>query len=169
MKTIIIGFSKHRGTFAIGSDLIRWLMRRDFSHTYFKFKEDLYEDHTICHATGKGVNYLSETTFNASNQPVAEFELSISQELYDELLQDCHKHAGENYGYFQNIGIFIVRLLQKINIAVSRNPINEGINCSEWAYYLLEEIDGKWTNTDPNLIAPDEVYDYLVGRNRGKT
>lgn len=169
MKTIIIGFSKHRGSWAIGSDLIRWFMKTEFSHTYFKFKEDSYEDSTICHATGKGVNYMSSTTFEKTNQPVAEFELEISNELYQELLQDCHRYAGDKYGYFQNLGILVVRVLGRVGIRMNRNPINDGINCSEWGYYLLEEIDGKWTNTDPNLVAPDEVYNYLVGRNRGKT
>lgn len=169
MKTIIIGFSKHKGSWAIGSDLIRWFMKRDFSHTYFKFKENLYEDHTICHATGKGVNYMSETTFLEHNEPVAEFELEISDSLFDELLQDCHKFAGANYGYLQNVGILIVRVAAKIGIKMNKNPLNDGINCSEWGYYILEEIDGEWIHIDPNLVAPDQVYDYLVGRNRGKT
>lgn len=169
MKTIIIGFSKNEGSWAIGSRLIRWFMHRDFSHTYFKFKEDLYEDHTIFHAVGKGLIYVSERSFLKHNTPVAEFELTISNELFDELLQDCHTNAGNDYGIFQNLGIAVVRGLSKIGIKIDRNPINDGINCSEWAYYLLEEIDGKWTQTDPNLIAPDQIYDYLIGRNRGKT
>lgn len=168
MKTIIIGFSKHKG-FAPGSDLIKWFMNKDFSHTYFKFKEDLYDDHTIFHAVGKGLNYISERTFLEHNQPVAEFELPISDELFNELMQDCHKHAGGKYGYFQNLGIALVRGLAKIGITLDRNPIDDGINCSEWGYYILEDIDGKWIHIDPNLVAPDQVYDYLVGRNRGKT
>lgn len=169
MKTIIIGFSKSKHSWAIGSDLIRWFMNKDFSHTYFKFKEDLYEDYTICHATGKGIIYMSEQTFSLSNKTVAEFELTISENLFDELLQDCHKYAGANYGYFQNLGIFLVRCLNKIGIKLNKNPIDDGINCSEWLYYLLREVDGEWTKTDPNLIAPDEVYNYLMERNYGKT
>lgn len=145
-------------------------MGRNFSHTYFKFREDLYQDNTICHATGRSINYMSETTFGLHNQTVEEFELPVSQELYNELLQECHKFAGrEGYGYFQNLGIVIVKYLNKVGFNLNKNPIDDGINCSEWMYYLLEEIYGKWIDIDPNLVTPDHVYVFLKEKQNGTT
>ena len=127
------------------------------------FKEDLYSDYTIFHAVGKGLTYISESRFKQNNEIVALFPVTIPDELFSELLEDCHKNAGLKYGFLQNIGIGLVRLANKVGIKVLKNPLNDGINCSEWLYYLLEEIYGKWTDTEPNLVAPDEVYDYLKG------
>lgn len=163
MKTIYIGFSRHK-RFAIGSWAIQKFMNKPFSHTYFKFKEEKYTDHTIFHAVGKGMIYVAEMTFLEKNEIVAEFAIHISDELFDELLQDCHKNASRKYGYLQNLGVVIVRWAAKIGIKMKKNPINDGINCSEWIWWILQEVEGKWTETEPNLVGPDECYNYLVGR-----
>lgn len=163
MKTVYICFSRRRG-FAIGSELIQKFMGKPFSHTYFKFKEDRYVDHTIFHAVGKGLIYVSEATLLEHNVPAKEFALVISDELFDELMQDCHKNAGKDYGFLQNLGVALVCGLAKLKIKVNKNPINDGINCSEWMYYILEEIYGKWTDEDPNLIGPDQIYDFLESK-----
>lgn len=160
---ITVGFSRNKNN-AIGSLLIRKFMNREFSHVFFKYKEPLFEDATLFHAIGKGLVYMAENTFLSHNVVVDEFELSISQELFNELMMDCHNNAGKDYGFFQNLGIFAIRSLNKIGFNIKKNPINDGINCSEWLYYILEEIYGKWTETDPNLVAPDEVYDFLKGK-----
>lgn len=165
MKTIIIGFSKHRG-FAIGSWLIRLVLQRPFSHTYFKYKEPEYQDGTVFHAVGKGLIYISETSFLEHNEPVSEFNLSISDDSFAGLMQECHKIAGRDYGYLQNIGIALIRWANKIGFNIKHNPLNDGINCSEWAADVIEEVYGKWTDKDPNLIAPDDVYKYLVSLNK---
>lgn len=163
MKKIAIGFSRARGNL-IGSEIIMRVLNRPFSHTYFRFKEDMYEDDTVNHATGHGVNYMAWSRFSEVNLSVKEFPLMISDDLYIELLTDCHRNAGIKYGYWQNLGIAVVRVLKKFSIDIKKNPIDDGINCSEWAYYLLEEIYGKWTDTDPNLVAPDEIYDFLAAK-----
>lgn len=165
MKTITIGFASHK-EFMIGSVAIEWLLNTDFSHTYFKFKEDRFQDHTIFHAVGKGLIYMAETTFVESALVVKEFDLQISDDLFQELMVDCHINAGKDYAYWQNLGILFDRILAKFNIKMLRNPFKYGINCSEWMYYIIEEIDGKWTDTDPNLVAPDEVYNYLLNRKK---
>jgi len=164
---VTIGFSRHRG-FAIGSEAIQKFMNKPFSHTYFKFKQPMYKDYTIFHAVGKGLTYISETNFLKHNIIIYEFEIEISEELYKELMVDCHNNAGEHYGFYQNIGLAIVRLLSKIKINLKSNPFNDGINCSEWLYYILAEVYGKWTETEPNLVAPDEVYEFLVKVKNGQ-
>ena len=159
MKTIQLGFSTHK-KFALFSWLIKKVLNRQFSHSYFKFQEN-YSDKTVFHAVGKGLIYISETTFIEQNTTIKEFDLSISDELFLELMEDCHKNAGKDYGFLQNLGIAIIRGLAKLGIIINKNPINDGINCSEWLYYILEEIYGKWIDKDPNLVAPDDVFDFL--------
>jgi hypothetical protein len=161
MKTIIVGFSTHKGN-AIGADLIRKYMGTEFSHVFFKFKEEHYTDYSVFHAVGRGLSYVCETRFLKTNQIVAQFELSVSDETYYELLNDCHASSGLKYGYLQNLGILIVECLNKLGCKFTKNPINDGINCSEWVAYLLEEMYGEWTDKDYNLVTPLDVYNYLV-------
>lgn len=165
MKTITVGFSCHKG-FAPGSKIIKLILNRPFSHTYFKFKEDLLEDFTVFHAIGRGLSYVSYTNFKEHNNVVAEFDIEITDELYIELLNDCQKHASIQYGYMQNLGIVLVRGLSRLSITIKRNPFTKGINCSEWVYYILEEIYGNWIDSDPNLVGPDQVFDFLTTDNK---
>lgn len=162
MKTIIVGFSKAKSKWMVGSALIMWFTWRPFSHVYFKFKEDLYDDWTVDQSTGHGIGYMSQIGFDQNNLTVKEFALEISDELYVEILRTCHMNSGVKYGYLQNIGIFLVDCLSKVGIKVNKNPLPIGINCSEWMYYILEEIYGKWTEKDPALIKPGDVYDFLL-------
>lgn len=161
MQTIYIGFSKSH---LIGSKLISWFMNQEYSHTYFKFKEPWYDDNTINQSTGHGIGYMAESRFNENNTIVKEHCLQISDELFLELINECHQNAGVKYGYFQNLGIFVVNVLSKIGININKNPINDGVNCSEWMYYILEEVYGQWTDKDPNLVTPADIDDFLENK-----
>lgn len=163
MKTIYIGYSRHKGS-AIGSDFIRKYLGTPFSHNYFKFKDPQYNDSTVFHAVGRGLSYVSESRFLKTNTIVAEFEVQVSDETYNELLNDCHLNAGIKYGTFQNLGIVIVDCLNKLGCHIKKNPLDDGINCSEWVAYLLEEVYGKWTEIEYNLITPKETYNYLKNK-----
>lgn len=166
MKKVYIGFSSHIG-FAPGSWLIRVMLNAPFSHTYFKFKNDELLEPTIFHAVGKGLTYISESNFLIHNKPIKEIEILIDDELFNELLNDCHENASKDYAYLQNIGLILVRGLSRIGINLKKNPFTYGINCSEWVAYILNQIDpvfaNKFKDIDENLIGPDQIFDYLQG------
>jgi len=110
---------------------------------------------------GKGLSYISETSFKSRNIIVIEFALEIPDDLYNELLEDCHNNAGVHYGFLQNVGIVLVDLLNRVGFSINKNPIDDGINCSEWIYFLLEAVFGKWIDKDPNLVTPEDAYLFL--------
>lgn len=159
---IMIGFSKHKG-FAPMSNLIRMYMGTPFSHTYLKLKLDCFDKPSVFHAVGKGLILLSYDTFLEHNQVVAEFELDISDDLFKEICNTFHNKASSSYGYLQNLGIILADKFK-----LNKNPLNDGINCSEWISYCLEEVypnDWNESKQDFNLITPKQVYNYLVGKN----
>lgn len=160
MKTITIGFSKHKG-FAPASWAIRKFCGTEFSHTYFKFQQEFLEEKTVFHAVGKGLTYISETNFLVHNEPTKEFELKIGDQDYAELLNKCHKSASIKYGYLQNLGIGFVSILQKLGIKYKRNPFNDGVNCSEWVCILLQSLYGDWAKKSNDLVSPNDVYQFL--------
>lgn len=161
MAKIIIGFSTSNHNFAIGAEAIKLFMNRPFSHTYFKYKDDLYTDHTIFHAIGKGLSYVSENMFIVNNKIIKEFSFEIENNLYHELLIFCHKNAGIKYGFLQNIGVAIVKIANKLGFKINKNPLNDGVNCSEIMFYILKHVYGNWINKDPNLVDPEDVYNFL--------
>lgn len=160
MKTIYIGFSYHKG-FAPISYIIRKVLKTDFSHTYFKFKQENLDYSTIYHAVGKGLNYISEPNFLEDNTVVKEFKLEIDDELYIHILNLCHNNAYKKYGFLQNLGIFFVKILKKFNITYRRNPFNDGINCSEWNAKILFSIYPDWSNKSTDLIDPKDCFLFL--------
>lgn len=161
MKKITIGFSKGQG-FVPMSDIIRWVLRSEFSHTYLEFQSPGLWSKTIFEASGNGVSYRSKPNFLTGSTVVASFELKISDQLYSKILNKCHDNAGIKYGYLQNLGIGFVKLLKLFGIKYTRNPWNKGMNCSEWCGYILQELYGKdWIDKEPNLVDPKDVYEFL--------
>lgn len=161
MRTIYIGFSTSS---LIGARLISWFLKRPFSHTYMKFQEPWFSDCTINQSTGHGVSYMSATRFADNNIIVREYPLQISDALFMQIVEFCHQNAGIDYGYLTNLGILVCRCLAKIGVHIKQNPLHSGINCSGWMYYILEEVYGKWTDEDPNLIAPDDIDNFLQSK-----
>lgn len=160
MKNIIIGFSKNRKC-AIGSKLIMAYMRTKFSHTYLRIKLDTFNEDSVFHAVGRGATIVSYSNFLIKNEPIKEFNLNISDELFDEICNEFHKRSGKDgYGFLQNIGILIAEKLK-----LTKNPFDDGLNCSEWIAYCLEEIyPERWKSNerDFNLVKPSEVYEFLT-------
>jgi hypothetical protein len=157
---IIIGFSKHRG-FAPFSKLLCLYMNVDFSHVYMKFQDTKMPDPTILHAVGKGLIYLSDTVFRQHNE-IVQYTFDISDETFDKIKTDFHRQAGEDYGYLQNLGVFLIDLIKSISSnEVAKNPLSEGINCSEWVSQVLDDAIGDWTDKDPNLIKPSDIRNFL--------
>jgi hypothetical protein len=160
---IYVGFS-HSRSGAIGSRLIKWYLGTEFSHTYLVVQIPLMEETTVLHATGAGLFPASYAHFLEKNIPVREFELDISEDKLAEILNMAHRNFGEKYGFMQNIGVLFVQSLEKFGIKEARNPLNEGINCSEWLYEVLTDLYGPWTEKDKNLVTPKDVYEYLSNK-----
>jgi hypothetical protein len=136
-------------------------MGTEFSHTYLKVQLPLMQEMTVLHATGAGLFPAAYSHFLEKNIPVREFELDISDRQLAEILNMAHRNFGEKYGFLQNFGVLLVQSLEKLGIKESRNPLSDGINCSEWLYEVLTDLYGPWTNKDKNLVTPKDVYEYL--------
>lgn len=158
---VTVGFSRHKG-FAPMSSLIRWYMGTEFSHTYFKVQLQGLDTPSVLQATGKGVSMCSYSNFLAHNAVVREFSLEVSDALFYRIYNDFHLQAGTKYGYWQNLGILIARAF-KLKI----NPFQDGIVCSEYVAYCLEDVfpnDWDSNKQDFNLVMPKAIYEYLTNK-----
>lgn len=165
MRNIRIGFSKSKKTIRIGSKLIRWWLGAPFSHTYLYFQIDGLTRHSVFQAVGSGLELISIDKFLEHNEIVEEFTIPINDDSYFDILNKCHNAAGEDYGFWQNIGDLIATLFR-----LKHNPFTDGYNCSEWVALCLIELDPEAFSTieDLNLVTPKDVYDYLE-KKYGKT
>lgn len=155
---IKIGFSTTNNKFKIGANLIRWWIDAPFSHTYMEFNLPYIEDSLIFQAVGHGVEIKPKNLFLKENVVVNEFTVTISQEKLVFVLNKFFNFIGSRYGFLQNVGSVFAKIFN-----LKRNPINDGINCSELMAEILIDLDPEaFCNfEDLNLVTPKDVYIYL--------
>ena len=156
MRTIKIGFSKpHNRKLPVGSWAIRAYLRTNYSHTYISFYSEKLERELIYEAMGKGTRFVSRGMWNEHNEEVEVFEITLSDDNYKKLLQFCIDCAGSEYGFLQNLGIFIADILN-----MDTNPFKEGVNCSEMVGLILES-EGYELNKESDLLTPKDINEIL--------
>lgn len=160
MRRLTIGFSRNRQG-KIFSRILQWYLKTDISHCYIKYETDeLIGDNAIYQSIfGKGIGYMSEQVFLKDNIQVREYQIELSEEMYCKVRKDLFLQCGKDYGFMQNIGIFIVdsvRRILKLNI---KNPFKGGQNCSELILrHLLKEAYPKETEgLEPNTVSPKQI------------
>lgn len=155
MKTITIGFSKSKKKFAIGSLAIRAYYRTPYSHVYIKFKSEGLQRVLIYEAVGDGLRFIGSKVWESHAEEVASFDLEINKENHISLIQYCIDNAGGEYGFIQNIGIFVCDIL-----GTKVNPFRKGKNCSEVVGEILK-LEGYVIDKDINLVTPKDIYKVL--------
>lgn len=101
MKTIKVGFSRSKN-FNIADYVIRKNQKTEFSHTYI-----LLANSQVFEANGQGVILSNYDHWKKTHVVIFEFELEISEERYQELINFVNKHLGTSYGYLQLLWIFL--------------------------------------------------------------
>lgn len=160
MKKVIVGFSKSKKHFAVGSWVIREVTGAPFSHVYVKH-ETRYGFPIIYQASGHQVNFMSQVMFCGKNEIIREFEFEIADEAFDDYMKFALENAGAPYSVWQLVGIGIALLFD-----LKKNPFSNGRGgyvCSELAGIILsglEKID--LSDMDFDLMKPTDVYRWCI-------
>jgi hypothetical protein len=159
MKTITIGFSKPKNRLLpIGSWLIRLYQKTEYSHVYLEFYSESTNRGLIYEAVGSGIRFIGTKQWELHAQEVKSFTISITNCNYVELMQFCIDNSGNEYGFLQNIGIFIADLFN-----LSKNPVSKGMNCSEVLGKILK-LEGYLFDKEDNLLTPKDIELALVNK-----
>lgn len=102
MDEIIVGFSRPKNKFKIGSYLIRLWLQTNYSHVYIKFYLKSSDRTLIYEAVGSGVRFIGCTQGETHASEVKSFKLNISKDNYLSLLKFCVDNAGVNHNALQN-------------------------------------------------------------------
>lgn len=155
VETVTIGFSKSRKKLPIGSWLIRAYMGTPYSHVFLKFYSETLDRELIYEAVGGGVRFIGSEQWKKHAVEVASFKVDLVKDNRVSLLQYCIDHAGENYGFLQNLGIPLTSLFN-----LGSNPFQSGTNCSEEVYKVLL-LSGYPKTKKKDLVTPRDVYEIL--------
>ena len=157
MHTIIIGFSKPKKMiFPIGSWLIRLWLKTPYSHTYMKFYSESLNREIVYEAVGSGVRFIGLKQWTEHAQEIDCFTVTLKNSNYITLMQYCIDHSGFDYGFMQNIGIFLADIFRLKN-----NPFKKGLNCSEQIAKILS-LEGYKFDKPFDLITPKDIYQVLI-------
>lgn len=152
---IIIGFSRAKSPYKIGSTAIRLYLNRPYSHVYLNFYSETLQRSIIYEAVGAGVRFIGLNNWLEHAAVIKEYEIEISHEDSIYLRQWCIDNAGEDYGYLQNVGLIFANIL-----SLQQNPFKQGINCSELIAIILQKY-GYTFNKPLDLITPADIEDSL--------
>jgi uncharacterized protein YycO len=154
---ITIVFTKPKDKLiTIGSCLIRCFLGTKYSHVAIVFtkpsgKKLVYE------AVGSGVRYISFPIWEKHVEIVD--SVNLSQDEYNQcnskIMGYCMDNAGMDYGFMQNIGVFIAKVFD-----LKKNPFKKGKNCSEVLAEILVELGYEVTKPF-DLVTPKDINDIL--------
>jgi hypothetical protein len=156
IDTITIGFSRPKGRlFPWGSWLIRLHQRTPYSHCYIRFYSETLNRTLVYEAVGGGVRFINVDLWSKNAEEIASFTLKVKRCNSVHLLQYCVDHAGYEYGWAQNIGLFLANVF-----GWSKNPWRKGKNCSEALADILE-LEGYKLGKSHDLASPRDIYEML--------
>jgi len=161
MRSIKIGFSKSKKSIPWGSWLIRLYQWTPFSHTYARLKTPSLGSDTFLHASEGKVQRMSQVQFEKRHEIIEEFTIELDDFQYMTMKHHIHYFSGDDYSFWQNIGIAVVDLARLVGIRAT-NPWQSGWNCSEFVMTVLKPLyPSKFEGIDPNTVTPKEIYNIL--------
>lgn len=135
MATIIMGFSKSKSPYKIGSLLIRLSEKRNFSHAYINYQTEGIE--VVAQASHGYVNQISYTKFLEDNIVVEEYTIECSEPDLQKIKEFVIYNLGAKYSRLQIILIAIKKLL---HIQIKENNKDTEFICSEFALRILDVL-----------------------------
>lgn len=122
MKSIIVGFSSHKGIF---SWLIRAISRSKVSHTYLRVPVPEYADNMVFQASGLQVNYCNYDVFQQKSEVIEEYEILVDDATYEYAELFRITEAGKPYSLLTVIGFLWILSMNGIKIK-AENPFADG-------------------------------------------
>lgn len=147
----------------IGSKVIMFELQTDYSHVSWIFwntartKPRYYE--AILHG---GVVFTGQRHWESRNQVVFRKDFEVTEEVYENFLDSAMDKCGEQYGFWQNVGIKI-----KSIFALDKNIFSSSkdqSNCSELIFEFKDvvglSIPGE---KDGDLVTPRDIVEACKG------
>lgn len=125
----IIGLSRAKSFWKLGSAVIAEVEKRPYSHAYIRVRDGITGLDLVYQATGHGVNVITYSAFKTVNIPVREYEIEVPEAVGVRALQYMQQCLGISYGFIQIAWITISKIFR--TSVANQNGTNKMI-CSEF-------------------------------------
>ena len=162
MKRMVVGFSRP----------IKWkpyakaimaIDGTDYDHLYIRFNTDRMS--LIYQASGNRTNFMGMIYFLKNNIAVEEYEIIVTDKMYDDMVLLMMDREGIPYAIKQVIGKGIAAIWNKIFKKKIRNPFkgnDKQSDCIEEGAIILGLDPEANIELDMNTVTPKPVRDYIA-------
>lgn len=161
MERIISVVASQPNKWKIGSALIMWELKTDYSHVSWVFwtQDRLKPRYYECHMTG-GVSFTGQRYWEGRNKVMFRRDFIVSEEKYSEFLNSAMDKCGEKYGFLQNLGIKLKSVFRFTKNIFTE--AKESSNCSELIYNFKEYINLQMNpDSDEDLVTPKDIIEAI--------
>lgn len=153
MRKLIIGFSKSKSPWKIGSQVIRIGEKRDFSHAYIRYECILSKEQIVAQASHGYVNEMNYDIFQEHNIVCQEYELKCNDDQFIEVITFIRKNLGIDYSKLQ---IFFLAIKKLLHFEIKVYNRDKEFICSEFAARICQ-IAGITVPTYLDYFTPSDL------------
>lgn len=128
MGSVIVGFSRARSPWKVGSTIIAATEKRNYSHVYIRYTDPTTGIEIVAQASHGYVNQVAYDIFIQDNIVVEEYDLETTPEQTLEILTFILKNLGKPYSKLQLLFITVKKLFH-VTINIRNN--DSAFICSE--------------------------------------
>lgn len=152
---IVIGFSRAKSVWKIGSKFIAESEKRNYSHAYIKIVDPFTRVTLVYQASLGMVNIYNYDLFMEHNIIVEEYVMGVDQNQYKEILTFLHQNVGKPYSKKQILLLAIKKLLK---FEIQYENRDEEFVCSELAVRVIEiYTPGTTYDTNVDYVTPSDL------------
>lgn len=157
--TISIGLSQPKKP-KLGSKLIKWWIKKPYSHAFLRYINPLNRD-VVFHAAHGNVHQILWSNFEKENNIIKTFTIECTEYQYNLVIDFYFEKCGIEYSTKGIFYIFFHDLLWKFGICI-KTIDDPGYICSELTATVLQNIFNIKFKKPFNLIRPDDIEERLI-------
>jgi hypothetical protein len=151
---IIIGFSRSKSPWKLGSKAIQISEKRNFGHAYIKIKCPITDKPLIAQASHGSVNMMALPIFLENNIVVKEYEIECSDIEFQDLMNFICDNLGIPYSQTQIIEIAVKKVL---HFEIKSYNKDKYFICSEFAARACQIIKVDMPSTNLDYFTPSNL------------
>lgn len=130
MNQIVVGFSRSRSPWKIGSRIIASVESRNFSHAFIQYNCLLTNTAIVSQASHGFVNEMTLEIFELHNIITHKYTINCEDSEFIDMLKFIRSNLGIPYSMMQ---IVFIGLRKLFGISTNVNNRDKAFICSEWA------------------------------------
>lgn len=158
---IIVGFSKARSPFSVGSKIIAKSEARKYSHCFIRYTCPITGIELVSQASHGYVNLVNYSIFLEDNIVIKEYKIPCNTEHFNQMIEFIQNNLGIPYSKLEIVILFFKKLL---NIDIYYNNHGMAYICSQWAASICS-ILGIETPDNLSTFTPSDLDTLLSSAN----